>query len=590
MNNSLKRVFDVLDYQLQNFPQNDCLANKVDGQWIKYSTSEVKKIADHISLGLLAMGIDRGDKIAIISQNRPEWIFVDFAIQQIGAICVPMYPTITAEDYEYIFDEAEVKVVFTGNEEIYEKAKSGASSVPSVQKVYCFDQSGSIPFWKEVESLGKSNTDTDLQSFKDKVTYEDLLTIIYTSGTTGRPKGVMLTHQNILSNSYSVSQVFPKNLVPEESKALSFLPLCHIFERTASYTYVVMGISIYFAESLESIGDNIREIKPELFTCVPRLLEKVYDKIIDKGRGLTGIKKSLFFWAVDLGSKYEPHLDQGYIYNLKLKLANKLIFSKWREALGNNIKFIISGAAALQPRLSRIFWSAGIPVLEGYGLTETSPGICFSRMEDMRVGCVGPPLENVEVMIAEDGEILARGTNVMAGYYKKPDLTAEVIDKDGWFHTGDVGELVDGKYLRITDRKKEMFKTSGGKYIAPQVIENKFKESLLIEQMMVVGEGKKHPSALIVPSFEGLRKWCEIRSIEYTTDSDMVNHSEVISKYHIEVETFNENFAQFERIKKFKLLGIPWDIETGELTPTMKLKRKIISSNYEEEIERFYQN
>ena len=588
MENSLRRVFDVIDYQLNNFPKEDSLACKIDGQWKKYSTQDFKNTVDEVSKGLIAMGIEPGDKVAIISQNRPEWLFVDYGVQQIGAIGIPMYPTITAEDYEYIFNESEVKMVFTGNVEIYQKAKQASLNSASVEKIYCFDSGSSLPYWDEVRELG-SKQDTDLQPYKDNIKYEDLVTIIYTSGTTGTPKGVMLSHRNLLSNSESVSKVFPSNLDAPTSKSLSFLPLCHIFERTASITYIYMGISVYFAESLELIGDNMREIKPELFTCVPRLLEKVYDKIIDKGRSLTGIKKSLFFWAVNVGAKYEPHLNFGPWYNFKLKMANKLIFSKWREALGGNVRFIISGAAALQPRLSRIFWSAQIPVLEGYGLTETSPGICFSRMEEMRVGCVGLTLDNVEVKIAEDGEILARGPNIMMGYFKKPELTAEVIEPEGWFHTGDIGEFVEGRFLKITDRKKEMFKTSGGKYIAPQLIENKFKESLLIEQMMVVGEGQKHPSALIVPSFEGLKKWCEIRGIDYTSDEEMVSKDAIIEKYQNEIEQYNENFAQFEKIKKFKLLGIQWNVESGELTPTLKLKRKIIHSNYKEHIDGFYQ-
>jgi long-chain acyl-CoA synthetase len=426
-----------------------------------------------------------------------------------------------------------------------------------------------------------------IEELKSKVKPEDLFTIIYTSGTTGRPKGVMLTHANVLSNLISVSHI----MSPPEgtSKVLSFLPLCHIFERTASFCFIYLGYSVYYAENMDKIGDNLKEVQPHVFNTVPRLLEKVYDKIVAKGYELTGVKKKLFFWALNLGLKYDPSTEMGAWYDFQLKLANKLIFSKWREALGGNIMQINSGASALQPRLARVFWAAGIKVCEGYGLTETSPVVTASvgTKEEIRIGWVGKIVKDVEVKIAEDGEILVKGPNIMQGYYKEPEMSAEVL-KNGWFHTGDIGEL-DGKYLKITDRKKEMFKTSGGKYIAPQVMENKFKESALIEQLIVVGDGRNYPAALLVPSFDGLREYCKRKDIPYTTDAEMVSKPEVLEKYQSEVDHYNKYFGKWEQIKRFKLLEKPWGIDTGELTPTMKLKRKVITQKYQNQIEEIYQ-
>ena len=578
----LTRLFDLIPYQIQKFNKEIAFSRKEEGVWKTYSSKEVQDIIDELSLGFLAQGIQAGEKVAIISENRPEWNFIDLACQQIGVISVPMYPTITVADYAYIFDHAEVKVIFAGDQTIYDKALQAGNG----RKIYTFDRLTEVAHWTEVQAAGKPGDRASLANHKANVKPEDLFTIIYTSGTTGRPKGVMLNHANVLSNLMSVSHIMSPPV--GTSKVLSFLPLCHIFERTASFCFVYMGYSIYYAENMETIGDNLKEVQPHLFNTVPRLLEKVYDKIVAKGYELTGVKKKLFFWALELGLRNDPAADMGGWYDFQLKIANKLIFSKWREALGGNIQQINSGASALQPRLARVFWAAGIRVCEGYGLTETSPVVTASigTKEEIRIGYVGKIVKDVEVKIAEDGEILVKGPNIMQGYYKEPEMTADVI-KDGWFHTGDIGVL-DGRYLKITDRKKEMFKTSGGKYIAPQAMENKFKESPLIEQLIVVGADRNYPAALIVPSFDGLKEFCKRSDIAYTTDAEMIQNEQVQEKYLSEVAKFNELFGNWEQIKRFELLDAPWGIETGELTPTMKLKRKVIMEKYADRVEALY--
>jgi long-chain acyl-CoA synthetase len=578
----LTRLFDLIPYQIQKFNKEIAFSRKEEGVWKTYSSKEVQDIIDELSLGFLAQGIQAGDKVAIISENRPEWNFIDLACQQIGVISVPMYPTITVADYAYIFDHAEVKVIFAGDKTIFDKAFQAGNG----RKIYTFDRLAEVAHWTEVQAAGKPGDRDSLANHKANVKPEDLFTIIYTSGTTGRPKGVMLNHANVLSNLMSVSHIMSPPV--GTSKVLSFLPLCHIFERTASFCFVYMGYSIYYAENLETIGDNLKEVQPHLFNTVPRLLEKVYDKIVAKGYELTGVKKKLFFWALELGLRNDPAADMGGWYDFQLKIANKLIFSKWREALGGNIQQINSGASALQPRLARVFWAAGIRVCEGYGLTETSPVVTASigTKEEIRIGYVGKIVKDVEVKIAEDGEILVKGPNIMQGYYKEPEMTADVI-RDGWFHTGDIG-ILDGRYLKITDRKKEMFKTSGGKYIAPQVMENKFKESPLIEQLIVVGADRNYPAALIVPSFDGLKEFCKRSDIDYTTDAQMIQNEQVQEKYLSEVAKYNELFGGWEQIKRFELLDAPWGIETGELTPTMKLKRKVIMEKYADRVEALY--
>jgi long-chain acyl-CoA synthetase len=584
---STKRVFDLLPNYVAKYNLPDVLANKVNGEWVKYSAQDVIQKANTLSKGLLALGVQKDDKIALIGGNRPEWNLVDLGVQQTGAVLVPMYPTISIEDYHYIFKDAGVKYVFVADAALFAKASKGAEGLEAIKGIFTFDPVAGAQNWQSVLDLSASVDDAALQAAKDAVTPEDLLTLIYTSGTTGTPKGVMLTHDNITSNVEAAMGIMPQQ---GDELALSFLPLCHIYERTTIYIYMRLGIATYYAESMDTIAENIREVRPHVFTTVPRLLEKVYDKIVAKGYELTGVKRSLFFWALNLGLKYDPNTSGGWWYDTQLKWAQKLIFSKWQEALGGRVRLICSGAAALQPRLMRVFWAAGIPVSEGYGLTETSPVISSNKVNplDLRVGTVGTIISGVTVKIAEDGEILIKGPNVMKGYYNKPEATAEAIDSEGWFHTGDVGTLVEGRFLKITDRKKEIFKTSGGKYVAPQMVENKMKESMLIEQVVVVGEGQKFPSALVVPEFNALREWCNENGLSYTTDAEMVKNTQVLTKLNEEVQTLNRDIAKYEQVKKIEVLPALMSIEGGELTPTLKLKRKKISEKYQHLIEGMY--
>ena len=584
----VRRSFDILANQLEKFPKADALAAKIAGRYEPLSSQQVQEQANLVSLGLLKLGLKKGDKVAIISMNRPEWLLADFGIAQIGATSVPMYPSITVADYQYIFADAGVRAVFVADEHLAEKVREATAglAIPA-ENVFSFDKVAGVRHFAELLALGRQGNPADLEPLKAAVQPDDLLTLIYTSGTTGKPKGVMLSHDNLLSNCRNSSSAVP---VGPEDKALSFLPLCHIFERMVTYLYLIHGVSIYYAESMESIADNLREVQPSIFTTVPRLLEKVYDRIVAKGHEQTGIKHKLFFWALDLGLKYDTQKDQGFIYNTELALANKLIFNKWREALGGKLRCIVSGGGALQPRLARVFWAAGIRVMEGYGLTETSPVIAVNgyQAQDNMMGAVGPLIENMEVKIADDGEILTKSASVMLGYYNKPEQTAEAIDADGWFHTGDIGEFVNGRFLKITDRKKEMFKTSGGKYIAPQVIENKMKEDPLIEQLMVVGADQKFPGALIIPAFDELKKWAGKNGVAATSNAELVKDEQVIKLYHDLVVKYNQGFAQWEQVKKSVLLPEQWTVETGELTPTMKVKRKVITENNKAAIEGLY--
>ncbi|HEX8657987.1 MAG TPA: long-chain fatty acid--CoA ligase [Hymenobacter sp.] len=586
----VRRSFDLLPHQLANSPKSDALAAKIDGQWIPKSTQQLYDEATLVSLGLVALGLKHGDKVAIISMNRPEWMLADFGISQIGAVSVPMYPSITVEDYKYIFADAGVRAVFVADQKLFDKVKEATAglNIPA-ENIFTFDKIQGGRHFSELLALGKKGLPADLEPLKAAVQPDDLLTLIYTSGTTGNPKGVMLTHDNILSNCRSSQRFVP---VSKDDKALSFLPLCHIFERMVTYLYMVNGVSIYYAESMEVIADNLREVNPQIFTTVPRLLEKVYDKIVAKGHEQEGVKKSLFFWALDLGLKFDTQKDQGFLYNTQLALANKIIFNKWREALGGNLRCIVSGGGALQPRLARVFWAAGIRVMEGYGLTETSPVIAVGgyEPENNMIGTVGPVIDNVEVKIAPDGEILTKSASVMKGYYNKPDLTAEVFDQEGWFHTGDIGELVNGKFLKITDRKKEMFKTSGGKYIAPQVIEGKLKEDPLIEQAMVVGADQKFPSALVVPSFADLKGWCKRNGVPDASNEELIKNEKIVTLYEGLVKKYNQSFAQWEQVKRIVLLPELWTVESGEMTPTMKVKRKAITENNKSVIEGMYQH
>ncbi|MDF7814615.1 long-chain fatty acid--CoA ligase [Hymenobacter sp. YC55] len=585
----IRRTFDILPHLQQEYNKPDCFASKINGEWTPMSTDEVAAQVNLVSLGLLQLGIGKNDKVAIIAMNRPEWMLADFAISQLGATSVPMYPSITVEDYKYIFTDAGVKAIFVSDQKLLDKVREATQglNIPA-ENVFSFDKLPGARHFSELLELGKKGNPADLEPIKAAVEPDDLLTLIYTSGTTGQPKGVMLTHNNILSNCRNVKRFVP---VTSADRALSFLPLCHIFERMVTHLYLIYGVSIYYAESMEVIADNLREVKPQIFTTVPRLLEKVYDKIVAKGHQLDGLKKNLFFWALDLGLKYDTQKDQGFFYNTQLALANKLIFNKWREALGGNLRCIVSGGGALQPRLARVFWAAGIRVMEGYGLTETSPVIAVGgyEPENNMIGTVGPIIDNTEVKIAQDGEILTKSESVMKGYYNKPDLTAKEFDEEGWFHTGDIGELVNGRFLKITDRKKEMFKTSGGKYIAPQVIESKLKESPLVEQCMVVGDGQKFPSALVIPSFDDLKAWCKRNSINCDcTNEELVKNEKVVKMYEDLVHKYNNGFAQWEQVKKIVLLPKLWSVETGEMTPTLKVKRKVISNNNKELIESLY--
>ena len=585
---AVTRIFDLLEHCRSNFPKGDMVAGKQDGAWRRYSTDEFLGLADSVSRGLLSIGIQKDDKVAIMSANRPEWNICDFGIMQIGAAQVPMYPTLAENDIRYILRDAGVKVAFVSDQVLYEKLNKARITLQSDLKIFSFDDVPGAAAWQELIDAGKQNQQLDLQEHRNRVTPEDLLTLIYTSGTTGTPKGVMLTHSNLVSNVISSSVMYPAGF----NRAVSFLPISHIFERMVIYMYFYLGISVYYAESMDTIVADINDVKPCGFTTVPRLLEKVYDRIVAKGSELTGIKRKLFFWALNLGLQYELEGKNGILYELKLKLANKIIFNKWRDALGGNILALVSGGAALQPRLARVFWAAQMPVLEGYGLTETSPVITVNGLGkgETMFGTVGRPIKDVEVKIAADGEILCKGPNVMKGYYNRQDATSESIDAEGYFHTGDIGELVDGQYLRITDRKKEIFKTAGGKYVAPQVLENKFKESIYIEQVMVLGENERFPSALIVPSFANLKDWCTKEDIPYQSNADIIRNKAVVDKIYTEIERYNSDFGKWERVKKIELLPAEWSIEGGELTPKLSLKRKFIIDKNKELIEKIYKN
>ncbi len=582
---AFKRVFDFLAYNKSHYNSRDILASKVSGVWKTFSIDDFIAYADDVSRGLLKLGISRNDKVAIMSPNRPEWNFCDFGIMQIGAAQVPMYPTLAEADIRFILKDAEVKLIFVSDQELYKKIDLVKKELGLEIEVYSFDEIDGVPNWSEVQLLGRENSDLDLSPYKDAIESDDLLTLIYTSGTTGTPKGVMLTHGNLISNVMASSSKYPLGV----RKALSFLPLSHIFERMVCYMYFYLGISVYYAESMETIVTNLTEVKPHCFTAVPRLLEKVYDKIVSKGHALTGVKKKLFFWALALAHRYELDGKNGFFYELQLKVARKLIFTKWQEALGGEVLVIISGGAALQERLARVFWGAGIKVMEGYGLTETSPVIAVNgpKPGETKFGTVGKVLDNVEVKIADDGEILTRGPNLMKGYYKRDDATQKAII-DGWLHTGDIGELKDG-FLAITDRKKEVFKTAGGKYISPQVLENKLKESVYVEQVMVVGENQKFPAALIVPNFEKLEKWAARNGIKEKDRSLFMKNQKVTDKIWVEIEKLNAGFGKWEKVKKFALLADEFTIDAGEMTPKLSLKRKVILKKYADLIEKIYQ-
>ena len=580
---SITRLFDFPYYQQDKYISiPDALVTKQNGVWVKTSTEEYISKANAVSRALLRMGVKKDDKIAIIStNNRTEWNIMDIGVLQTGAQTIPIYPTISEDDYEYILNHSGAIYCFVSDTEVLRKINLIRNKIPNVLEVYSFNTIEGCKNWDELLKIGEDETNQYLvEEQKNKVQTEDLATIIYTSGTTGKPKGVMLSHRNIVSNVLNSAPRIP--FEAGKSRALSFLPICHIFERMILYLYQYYGVSVYFGESIDKISDNIKEVKPTVITAVPRLLEKVYDKIYSKGSELTGIKKKLFFWAIDLGLRYEPYGANGFWYEFQLKIARKLIFSKWKEGLGGNLDLMVSGSAALQTRLARIFAAAEIPVMEGYGLTETSPVISVNDMRNkgFKVGTVGKVIDGVEIKIAEDGEILCKGPNVMMGYFKDEKLTNDVLE-NGYFHTGDIGEIDSEGFLKITDRKKEMFKTSGGKYIAPQLIENTMKQSRFIEQIMVIGDGQKMPAAFIQPSFEFIKEWAKIHSIQIgTTNEEIVSNAKVIERIQEEVDKLNDKFGNWEKIKRFELTPDIWSIEGGQLTPTLKLRRKIIMEKY----------
>jgi len=588
------RLFDAIEYQQLNFNKEDMLVHKLAGKWLSISTQMVSDTVQNTAAGLHNLGIGAGDftaegadKIAIISENRPEWIIADLAVQQIGAILVPIYPTTPPEELAYIFEEAEVKMVLISNQLLLKKYEAVFNKTPSIQFVYSFDQTNK-PTWNKIQELANQDALKHVQEIKANITTDHIATIIYTSGTTGQPKGVMLSHGNILSCAMLAKESFP---FPDNAalRALSFLPLNHIFEKCISYVYMFSGISIYFAEGMEKIGENIKEIRPHIFMTVPRLLEKVFEKINKTGKSLPGSQKKVFNWSIKVGEAYDNRKWKSLFYKAELALARKLVFSKWQQALGGEILYIITGGAACPQRLLRIFNAAGIPVYEGYGPTENSPVISVNRHvnNETMIGTVGPVIDGLEFKLEEDGEICVKGPTVMQGYYKKPELTDQTIIDD-WLHTGDIGTLVEGRFLKITDRKKELFKTSGGKYVAPQPIENKLKELDIVEQAMIVGAEQKYVAALIVPSQEGLKSWVEQNKLPYSNVEQAISLPEVKKLYKDHIQKINQQLSATEQIKKHMLLSKPWGIDSGELTPKLSVRRKVVMDKYKNAITKLF--
>lgn len=582
------RLIDLIPFQLENYPNPKALSDKITGNWRSYSTAEVKKIIDDLSLGFLKLGIKPKDMIAIISNNRVEWNFIDLAVLQIGGIVVPLYPTTSEDNYAFIFDDAKIKLVFVENSELLKKVQRVNRKIKQkIQDIYTFDKVEKANHWPDIMNYADNSLKNKMSEIFESITQDELATIIYTSGTTGIPKGVMLSHRNIMGNVNSLAQSMP---IAAFKRTISFLPLCHIFERTAVYFYMLLGTSINYPESMEKIGENIKEVRPHYFITVPRLLEKVFERIMATGYSLSLAKKAIFGWAVNLGLHYHDRGRNNWFYNLRLFIARKLVFVKWKEALGGEIKGIISGSAALQPRLSRVFTAAGIPVIEGYGLTETAPVLTCNRFDkgSNYFGTVGFAIPDVEIKISENGEILGKGPNLMMGYFNNMEATKQVIDKEGWFHTGDIGEILDGKYLKITGRLKEIFKTSGGKFIIPQPIENKMKESFFIEHIVVIGENRKYAAALIQPAFDFVRKWAKGKNLELITREDIAFSPKVKKRIWDEVEKYNKRFGHVQQVKKIGLVHDLWSIESGELTPTLKVKRDVIDNKYKDLIEEIY--
>ncbi|MDP3916491.1 MAG: long-chain fatty acid--CoA ligase [Bacteroidota bacterium] len=590
MAKEVTRTFDVLDWILTELPRPDALGGKNGNDWYVYSTAEYVEKSHKFALGLMALGLKKGDKVATVTTNRPEWNFADMGMSMTGIVHVPIYPTIGDEEYSYILEHAEIKALFVGDKKLFEKLSPIIARLPEITHVYSFEEIEGVPYFEELLQLGESHKaelSEQLEQIKSEVDPDDLATIIYTSGTTGVPKGVMLTHTNLVSNFLVHSKM---HHLGKDHRVISFLPLCHVYERSVNYHFQYKGMGVYYVGNLGQIVAAIKEIKPHMFNSVPRLLERVYDGFVSKGKELSGIKKLIYFWALNLTRHFEYNKEYNFFLKIRIKIADKLIYSKWRAALGNNIVYIVSGGAALQPRIARVLGMAGMLNLEGYGLTETSPVIAVNNPETkaMKIGTVGEVLSNVQLKFADDGEILCKGPGVMKGYYKEPELTAEVIDEEGWFHTGDIGILEDGKYLKITDRKKEMFKLSGGKYIAPQMIENKLKASFFIEQIMVIGAGEKFASALISPNFSYLHEWCSHRKILFQDNEELIQNTEVLAQLQKEVVAINKTLGEHEEIKRFRLVSDEWTPQTGELSPTLKLKRNYVAAKYKTIIDEIY--
>ena len=584
------RLFDLVPRYIEKYGYKDCLfAGKVNKQWVKYDGKKFYEITNSISYGLLKLGVKKGDRIALIANNAPEWNMIDFAIQQVGAICIPIYPTISHDDYKYIFNHSEASIAFFTNKHLYSKVADIIADIPTIKETYLIRASEDMKSLQDLIDLGKENKDVDtLEARKAEVKNEDVATIIYTSGTTGTPKGVMLTHRNILSIVEYLCPLYPIN---ETHDALSYLPLSHIYERAVQYCHIYLGCATYYVDNIGAIIDTMAEVKPQHFTSVPRLIEKVYHTIVRKGHKLTGFKKTIFFWALRLAERYdETKKHNGWFYLQKLKIADKLVFKEWRKVFGGNLELIISGGAAIQPRLTKIFTAIGIQLSEGYGLTETSPVIASNSLTlgKLKSGTVGVVMDNQEVMIAENGEILVKGPNVMLGYYKDEEKTREAIDENGYFHTGDKGCFDEDGLLKITGRIKEIFKTSMGKYVSPVLIENKIKESPFIGEMLVIGEGQKFAAALIYPNFEHLKSWCNIKGIPYTTDEEMIQSKDIIMRFRKEIDKYNATLGDYEQVKKFELIAKEWTIESGEMTASLKPRRSKIMANYADLVEKIY--
>lgn len=590
----IKRNFDLLERfaQMPDTVGRFKLAGKEKGKWREYDTKEYTQTVLNVSMGLLAMGFNPGDKIATITNNRPEWNFMEMGIGGAAMVHVPVHPTLTDEEFVYILNHSEARLLIVSDASLYKRLTAVKDEISNLERILTFNEIDGAENWKVIPETGEKHAAQyfdKVMDLRERITEEDLLTIIYTSGTTGAPKGVMLSHKNLMSNAIASANI---QHMDYRHRALSFLPLSHVFEHMVNYKYHYLGISVYYAEGITTIARDIKELQVDGFIAVPRLLESIYEKIVSKARTLSSVKRSIFFWALKVAEKFEPFEKKSLLFSIQHKIADKLVFSKWREALSHNITFIGCGGSALQPRLARLFWAAGLPVFEGYGLTETSPvlAVNYNKAGKVKIGSVGTVLNGVDIKIAEDGEILAKSPGLMMGYYKDEQATSEVIDKDGWFHTGDIGELQDGLYLKITDRKKEIFKMSNGKYLAPQQIENKLKESFYIQQLMVVGENQKFAAAIISPNFQELAQWCRKKKIQFQSNTELIEMPQVLKHFQDEIKNFNKKLSQTDQVQKFILIADEWSPLTGELSSSLKLKRKYIIKKYKDLVDSLYQS